>query len=134
MIKALFLLLLIVLTFPFCTEYEEGPYFSLRSKEKKVCQKWEVESVTDLQYDETYTSMYRDWEMEISVTGTYTKKIIYLDQVSSENGTWEFDGSKHIRFYYTKNNSNFLKKYEIIRLSKNEMWLRDDLEEIHYRN
>jgi hypothetical protein len=133
MLKSIIIVLLITFSLPFCTEYEEGPYFSLRSKEKKVCQQWKVQSVTDLQSEQTYTSMYRDWEVEISSAGTYSKKIVYLNELTMETGTWEFDGSKHIRFYYTSNNNPFLKKYEIIRLTKNEMWLRDDLEEIHYR-
>lgn len=132
MTRTLLTFLIISILFPFCTEYEEGPYISLRSKESKVCQKWKVQSVEDIQTGEIYTSMYRDWEVLISSNGTYTKNIVYLDQTSVESGTWEFDGSKHIRFYYSGNNNLFLKKYEIIRLTKEEMWLRDDIEEIHY--
>lgn len=123
----------IICLLPYCTEYEEGPYFSLRSKEKKVCQNWNVESVTELQTGEIYTSMYRDWGLEINTNNTYSKTIVYLDNHTVEAGTWEFDGSKHIRFYYQGNGNPYLKKYEILRLSKNEMWLRDDIEEIHYR-
>ncbi|HBS86744.1 MAG: hypothetical protein A2W91_12000 [Bacteroidetes bacterium GWF2_38_335] len=123
------ILILLPLILINCNEFEDGPYLSLRSKESRACKQWSYEYIMDLETGQLYTSMYEGWILDLNNNGEYTKTIVYLDSLSTEKGTWEFDGRSHIRFHY----NDYMTKFKILRLSNDEFWLQSNQEEIHLK-
>lgn len=116
-----------------CKKFEEGPRLSLKSREARVANEWQVESYLDKGTNKTATFSSTTFEFTKGETvtastpnGTYT-------------GTWEFDEEDddddkddddielEIKFSSKDAIAAELEgDWTIIRLKDNEMWLRDD--------
>jgi hypothetical protein len=69
-----------------CKKYEEGPAISLRSKEKRLCQTWNLEEKT--KNGEAIDISDPKYKWEFHKDGNFT-----LYSMEQNNGTWETDES-----------------------------------------
>lgn len=119
-------------SFVACQKYEDGPAFSLRSREERVANDWRVERAMDGSDD--VTSAFDQYELRLSrerdatLIARYTLGEIVFEY--STSGEWEFQNqSEDLRLDFENDAAD--ETYEILRLMDKEMWLRekgDDLE------
>lgn len=108
-----------------CGKYEEGPGLSLRSKKARVANEWKVVYAYDHKDQVEITSDFNGETFVFSKDGGYLKND---EGVTKKTGTWDFITDKEeIAISFPTD----IKKYTILRLKENEMWLKDDEEEIH---
>lgn len=123
--------LLFSIVFSSCTKLEDGPFFSIYSKTKRIKRSWKIEYVLDLKNNEYHYKDYDGWYLTFDIDSKYSKKIVYGGKAETENGVWKFEGDILFMIYYP-NNYTIEKQYKLLRLTKKELWIKDDLEEIHY--
>ncbi len=107
-----------------CSKYENGPDFSLLSKKERVANHWTVSEATHLSGDAPdFHSTYVKYQLNIGIDKNYT--ISYRPGGIGdycEMGTWVFNSDKtHL---ITTSASGEIVDYHILRLSKNELWVR----------
>ena len=86
--KAPFYLVLFLIVISSCKKYDEGPAISLRSKEKRLCQEWELKKIElngTIDPDEDFSYYYWDMHKE----GTIDARLKYIDESDEEK--MEFD-------------------------------------------
>ncbi|NDP22344.1 MAG: hypothetical protein GZ091_14870 [Paludibacter sp.] len=133
---SLILLLTIVsVSFTSCSKYPDGPIVSLVSRAERVANNWKVGQAFDDGKD--VTANYNQYEMDLtkagaaSLTAKYTVLGVTFDFTTS--GTWSFISNfEKITFDFDNNSSDGV--YKILRLTENEMWLKEDAGtlELHY--
>jgi hypothetical protein len=126
-------LIFIILSFVSCTKFEEGPKYSLTSADKKIVRKWTVEYILDFSNNEKYTAGMDDWAFYIFNNSKFRKIYTHLGKTHAEYGSWELTDDI-LKLQYKEQDYNFEKQYKILRLTKTEMWLINDSEEIHYKS
>jgi hypothetical protein len=109
-----------------CKKYDDGPAFSLRSREERIANNWRVEQATDGGSD--VTSAFSVYELRLTrdrdatLLASYTLGALTLDFQTS--GTWDFENSmEDLSFDFENNAADAI--YEILRLKENELWLRE---------
>lgn len=122
--KILKIFLLVIIISTSCSRYEDGPDFSLRSREVRLCKTWKVESVVDLRTNTDMTSNYADWTETFQEDGTYYNIIAG----NRNDGKWEFKGKNEI--IILQGTLSPIKT--ILRLTNKELWLFDLTNEWHY--
>ncbi len=137
--KKIIFSLLITFFLVSCSKYEEGPYVSFKSPEKRITGIWtlknyyvndELVSINDLGI-EIWKKAYNP-----DGTGIQTIQLIGMNPVN-ENLEWKFNEKKDSIFerFQGANNewSDFYAK-KIIRLSSNDFWIveKNNNEEIKY--
>ena len=89
-----FVLVLLVLSG--CKKYEEGPGISLRSKEKRLCQKWELSKATYNGMHQENDFAYYYWDIQkdgdFIVTMSYAWDGAYDQEII--NLSWEWSSNK----------------------------------------
>lgn len=115
-----------------CSKYEEGPKISLLSKNKRISREWKVEYSVNLSTNIEHSADFQDWSLEFIKDGTYNQTIVYGQTQTTITGNWEFIGDNQLRFNFIAAGEEQIVFYTILRLSKNELWLKDEKEEIHY--
>ncbi len=115
-----------------CSKFEEGPKISLLSKNKRISRIWKVEYSINLSDGVEHSADFEGWTFEFSKDGTYNQTIIYGESQTIITGSWEFIGDNQIRLNFNAAGEEQLDFYTILRLSKKELWLKDEKEEIHY--
>jgi hypothetical protein len=105
-----------------CGKYEDGPGFSLRSKEARVAGTWTVEKYyADLLADGATITI------ELTKDGYYTNTSSYtvLGQTFSETetGTWALTNNNEN--LTTTDSQGDASSVRILRLTNSEMWLED---------
>lgn len=123
--------LITILSFS-CTKFEEGPKISLLSKSKRISRIWKVEYSINLSDGIEHSADYDGWTLEFSKDGSFTQTIIYGENQTIITGKWVFIGANQIRLNFNLAGEEQVAFYTILRLSKKELWLKDDKEEIHY--
>ena len=93
--KAPFYLVLFLIVFSSCKKYDEGPAISLRSKEKRLCQEWEMKKIElngTIDADEDFSYYYWDIHKE----GTIDARLKYTDESDEETKEfkWEWINDK----------------------------------------
>lgn len=118
--------LLALFVLPSCNKYEEGPAVSLRTKKERVSNEWQIENayrngeeVTD-EYDEYTLRLRKDGDAELAAlysSGDFTFE--YETQ-----GTWSFEDKKEeINMDFENDEAD--RRYQILRLKEDELWLRE---------
>lgn len=108
-----------------CEKYEEGPSLSLRSKKARVANEWKITYAYDYKDNVDVTSDYTGEIWEFSKDGQFSEK---ENGEVDKTGTWDFLNDKEeIAINFPAD----IKKYKILRLKENEMWLMDHEEELH---
>ncbi len=115
-----------------CSKFEEGPKISLLSKNKRISRIWKVEYSINLSDGIEHSADFEGWTFEFSKDGTYNQTIIYGESQTTITGNWEFIGDNQIRLNFNAAGEEQIDFYTIMRLSKKELWLKDEKEEIHY--
>lgn len=115
-----------------CNKYDDGPAFSLRSREERIANTWRVENAMEGTND--VTSSFTQYELRLTkdhdaaLTAEYTLGIITF--TFETTGTWDFENNdEDLRLDFEDDAAD--ETYEILRLKENELWLRekgDDLE------
>jgi len=124
--KAPIYLVLFLIIFSSCKKYNEGPAISLRSKEKRLCQEWEMEKIelngitdTDDEFSYYYWDIHKD--------GTINIRVRFVDEPGEETMEFEWEwindkkGIKITNQYGKKESSPYFYK-----LFKNNSSVNDD--------
>lgn len=107
-----------------CKKYEEGPTLSLNSKKERVCNTWRVEKAYEGEIEKT--SDYEGWRITFTKDNYYFFYTVGTSSISLNfTGTWEFDSKKETIVARVTDGSGQVefRKYKIIKLMKNEMWI-----------
>lgn len=145
----LLMLALLFIAAPACKKYEEGPAVSLRTKNARVANEWQLEKSLRNGVDQTeaFKAAYADFRETYTKDGNWTYS--YTDASSnliSGAGEWEWedddddddgDGDDDPRktSIERENSNNLPSEIHIIKLKENELWYwykeNSDRVEIH---
>ena len=155
--KSFISIIIVLLIFLGCSKYEDGPLISFRSKEKRLINTWEVKSITNLSSGAAVsTSDYINSELDISINNIQIDSLnvsvlnfLFLEDneckykvtfTSSYNpfpltylldGTWEFSGDTDLIVTLQYDGDSDTETYKILRLAKDELWMKDTEYEFH---
>jgi hypothetical protein len=109
-----------LMTTPSCGKYEEGPGFTLLTKKARLSREWDAKEYVSVDGEvmvdnsDDYVTFEKD--------GTYKA----TDGGTSFVGTWEFVSDKEkVRTAYMFGNTEIFSDWTIIRLTKEELWVKD---------
>ena len=105
-----------------CGKYTDGPSFSLRSKQNRLCQSWEVKSIGS-----EVLNGYEQLSFDFNKNGTFVVTEKYTEPgweyEDSYAGTWQFNKDKEeIQIIIDSEVTNA----KINRLTAKELWLEID--------
>jgi len=108
-----------------CGKYEDGPAISLRTKEHRLVNNWQVSSAYQNGTDKTsdFNAAYAGYLLDIRKDDTYTLQYspFSIGQVN-DHGTWAFtDDKMQVRF---TDSDGDVTVYTILRLKEKELWVR----------
>jgi hypothetical protein len=116
------LTLLLALTLNGCI-YEDGPKFSLRSKEARMINTWYIDKVYEEGVDKTddYKSVYVNYKLDLKSDKNYDLSYKAGNLLNySESGTWKLSDDKTKLLYTPKNGKE--SSWTILRLKNSEFW------------
>lgn len=115
----------ILLNITSCGKYEDGPAFSLRSKEGRLVGEWEV---VDIDGSSGIALSGIDITMEFENDGdaeiTYTYNYYGFPYSESYDGEWEWEDDKGAISFEYEDGEDI--EFEIKRLTNDELWLEDE--------
>lgn len=129
--KGLTFIIVFVIVLTSCSKLEDGPFFSVYSKTKRIKRSWKIESVLDLKTNEYHYKEYDGWILTFEGDSKYTQKIVYGGITKTEKGVWKFEKDVLYMIYYPQKYT-IEKQYQLLRLTQKELWVKNDVEEIHY--
>jgi len=109
-----------------CTKYEDGPVITFRSKNNRINNTWKYESIIYVEQNSIVTENLPKIEFKLNKDGSYSDN---EDSV----GTWKFSGEVDLVISKSKNSTTTETKWEIIKLSKKQLWLRINKVEHHFK-
>lgn len=85
-----------------CTKYEDGPNFSLKTEQSRLCRQWRIQLAYYSEFTDSpenginETEKWKNFTIEFDKNGEYQldNKSQDLSQAFSEKGTWEFTDDK----------------------------------------
>ena len=103
-----------------CSKYDDGPFFSLRTKKGRLVGEWELDKVIQNGQTQSLDSDYDIiWEFERD--GDFEQTLEYGSYSYGYNGDWEFDDNgEELEIQI---NGDGTQTFEINRLTNNELWL-----------
>jgi hypothetical protein len=103
-----------------CSKYDDGPFFSLRTKKGRLVGEWELDKVILNGQTQSLDSDYDIiWEFERD--GDFEQTLEYGSYSYGYNGDWEFDNNgEELEIEINEYGSQ---TYEINRLTNNELWI-----------
>lgn len=109
-----------------CSKYEDGPAFSLRSKEERIANTWQVDKAMDSGSD--VTNSFDQYQLQMLRGGEASLAALYsIGELNFEfetNGTWSLENSNEdLRLDFENDDAD--RTYEILRLKEEELWLRE---------
>ena len=113
-----------------CGKYEEGPGFSLRTKTARLTGEWKLVEITENGTAMDISDMEATYEFERG--GDMKVSTKWMGMTFSFEGEWRFDDSKEnleIRIKEDADEWSEWEKVEILRLTNDELWLRDEYKE-----
>ena len=123
--KSVLLILVVPLLFPSCSKYEEGPSFSLKSSKTRVVNEWIIEYAYDFDDAIEETEKYAGETWEFLKDGDFIER---ENGAIDKAGTWELIGDNKSLKISLPGDIDY---YDIIKLKENEMWLKDNDDELH---
>jgi len=124
-----------------CGKYEEGPAFSLASKEGRIINVWSLDAQFENGVEQTLTAEDKDDYIEYMKDGKAVLSWVYAGTTTDIDATWELsDDKEQLIMYmtYEMGGTSYTDTTEstILRLKSNEMWLEQvdgsDKSEYHY--
>lgn len=126
-------LLAVFITFGLsCSKFEDGPKISLLSKNKRISREWKVEYNLNLATKIEHSADFAGWLLSFKSDGTYSNIIIYDQTQTTTTGSWALVGDNQLRLNFNTAAGEQIEFYTILRLTSNELWLKNEFEEIHY--
>lgn len=109
-----------------CEKYEDGPAISLTPRKERVANTWIISYA--LEDGENVSSQYDQYELYLTADGDAQLDASYtsfgITYSAASDGTWIFSNDeKNIKFDFEDDAQDG--EYEILRLSSNELWLKD---------
>ena len=103
-----------------CSKYDDGPFFSLRTKKGRLVGEWELDKLIQNGQTQSLDSDYDIiWEFERD--GDFEQTLEYGSYSYGYNGDWEFDNNgEELEIEINEYGSQ---TYEINRLTNNELWI-----------
>lgn len=131
------LLGIVLLSFCACNKYDEGPAFSLRTKETRVSQKWRVDKATRNGIDIAA-------ETHVTVNFKDNGSLVYADTLVSpsgntvtvQTGIWNFDSdAENLVLLFTRpgGGTTGAKIWQILRLTTTQLWVNETVGTDLYR-
>lgn len=119
-------LLSVLVVLPSCSKYEDGPGISLRTKKARVANTWEVESAS--RNGEDVTNDYDEFTLKTTKDGDAELAALYtagnFSYEYDTQGTWMFaDDKENLMLDFEEDDAD--RTYQILRLTEDEMWLRE---------
>jgi len=114
--------LVVLLNLSSCKKYEDGPSFSLKSKNGRLTGEWTVDEIDkEKQVGSTLT-------LEFEKNGDFSYKYSYTDSYGnssySYDGEWDWeDGKKSVEVTIAGQPKT---EWEILKLTNKELWFEDD--------
>lgn len=109
-----------------CKKYDDGPFFSLRSREERIANTWRVESAMNGGND--VTSSFDQYELQMLRDKSATLAALYqIGDLSFEfqtNGTWDLINDDECIQLDLENDAAD-ETWDILRLKEKELWLRE---------
>jgi len=130
-VKHVLLIFVLVLSFQSCSKFEDGPKISLRTSKQRISRDWKIEYSINIKTGIRHSADYDGWLLSFDKGGSYTKTIYYNNIESSIIGDWAISGNQ-LKLEETGGSIVDNQFYTITRLTKKELWMKDNLEEIHY--
>ncbi|MCI5056978.1 MAG: hypothetical protein MRY83_12760 [Flavobacteriales bacterium] len=116
--------ILVGLTIPSCSKYEDGPEISLRSKEARLANTWEMEHV--FMDGEVVTDNYEQFQLQL-LEGGYAKWVstaTFNDRTQDyeSEGTWTFVHDKEsVTFNFDEEALD--QTFKILKLEEDALWM-----------
>ncbi len=127
------LVLIIILSLSVsCTKFEDGPLLSLLPVKSRMARQWKVEYSYNLTTGISHSADFEGWLFTINKGGSFEKTVLYNQIETKYNGNWELPQKNLLRLEYTASSDTIVEFYTILRLTKKEFWIKDELQEIHY--
>ncbi len=130
--RSVFFSFIILLATTACGDYENDPTIKLRSSEKLIAKEWKIDYVKYVDSEVRHSSDFANWRLTMNGDGTYQLKIVYGVDENLRDGSWKFIGPEEFDFNFTEPSGEIRERYKILRLTKDDFWIKNDLEEIHY--
>lgn len=124
-VKRIFLLIiviaLIVPAFQSCGKYDDGPFFSIRTKTMRLTAEWEVDEI-DGESPDGY-----DVFLEFEKGGDFTQTVDDGSDKFKVKATWTWGAGK-TSIDIEPDDSDLYEdfSFDILRLTKDELWLEDE--------
>ncbi|MBN1251502.1 MAG: lipocalin family protein [Bacteroidales bacterium] len=128
---SIYSLLIFIFSFSSCSKFEDGPLISLRTKKQRLARDWKIEYTINKESGIRHSADFEDWLLTFDKGGTFTKIVFYNNIETKINGTWELN-ENILRLEFSYETETILEFYTIMRLTKKELWMNDNLEEIYY--
>ncbi len=133
--KSLLPLALVLLLVASCSKYEEGPWFSLKSKQERIANTWFVaialspdeEDIT-ANFNRQIFTFTKDGQVSIlfaarSIQDSIQGNWFFSDKKKTFNWELSADASRlmELEFHYPAQQA-----FEILRMDEKELWLKDE--------
>lgn len=138
----LFFALVFVLGITSCGKYSEGPFISFVSEEKRLCRTWALEKIISSNGDQSTADITLTLNSDFSGKVAYNIPNPQWNPGSDEKTiTWEWIMVDYGIILYLPTIPNYANhgfsdqsQYEILRLTKKELWILDrgNLMEYHF--
>jgi len=122
-----FIVLLFVLTSCY---YEDGPFYSLRTRKQRLAQTWRYDRVriNNLDITNNFADYTLTFTKENDVTWhTLSKDDSGIDSIYISSGRWEFDAPNYrkLDLFFIDSTTHQMsgQSWEIHRLTKKQLWL-----------
>ncbi len=139
--KKIFFFIFVIFFIFSCKRYEDDPYFSLIPKKILIKKKWNMEFVENLKTGKRSYFPYTKWKIEFKDGDKYNSEEPFLqlnDSLSDwiilkRNGRWVFVGETKLQLSYKKDETNIYIRYEISRLTRKELWIKNEDTKFFYK-
>ena len=115
-----------------CSKFEDGPYFSLLTVKQRLAREWEVEYSRNLESGIEHSADFEGWVLNFEKGGAFSKTVLYGANKIEYTGSWEIIGKNRLSFDYSTTSGDVREFFTILRLTKKQLWVKSDYEEIHY--
>ena len=105
-----------------CTKYDDGPFFSFRTKTGRLEGEWKLVKLNGSEIKSSDDQLYYEFDKEGKCIVTHE----YGDDSFSDEGTWEWESSKEvieIKMVFQGEVQSI--DYTVFRLTYNELWVED---------
>ncbi|WP_299201005.1 hypothetical protein [Brumimicrobium sp.] len=107
-----------------CSKYEEGSFFTLRTKKARITNTWIP--VKYVYPNGSSSTNVDEGEITLSKDMTATWKLMFNNEMYTVPGSWKFIGDKQgINVTVSVFNFTESQDFEIVKLKSKKLWVRD---------